>query len=487
MPSGRIHVGHEEVSRMSDEEKKPNINTIRYAAIGVLAVIITLALILLILTYLGENATNAGELQASIRIDTHDESVFVYHEGGDPLDMNKIQASINGFSVAPERITLLSSRGLSFIPGNVLGIETAGYERPSTLILWYNDVNGEKELARAELIPSFTIPASPTQTQYSTNTRPVQTDTIIAEVTQIAVNEQKPADDSKRGPIVQLWPLEPKVTPTPPPTLEPPVSGITFEVSTSSGEQPLTVQFKDTTEECTTNRLWKFGDGEESTDQFTSHTYIYPGTYTVTLSLTFCNEHENRAASEQIHVEPITRDDSYITGFKPATIQPGGRLNFIAKNNVDLRVGGRLYTLKENDAVKIELRSSGQGVITVIGSVIIDLVLPGSTLSINGEELASGSVTQTNGISFSDLAVSELSLHISPGQSAEIKGVVNGQNVISPNTKYGYFIHNIGPDSLGKMIIDAKEQKFVVQAGIKGVTQMAVPGPSFPPTTNPYA
>jgi hypothetical protein len=42
MVSGRIHVGHEKVTCMSDDEKKPNINTIRYAAIGVIAVNIIL-------------------------------------------------------------------------------------------------------------------------------------------------------------------------------------------------------------------------------------------------------------------------------------------------------------------------------------------------------------------------------------------------------------------------------------------------------------
>jgi hypothetical protein len=469
MASGRIHVGHEKGINMSGDEKKQNMNIIRYTAIGVIAVVVILALILLILTYLGENDNIVGEFQTSIRIDANGESVYVYHEGGDLLEMNRIQASIDGFNVAPGRITLLSSRGLHFVPGDVIGIETVGYERPSTLILWYTEAKGAKELARAELAPFSTTPVTPTQTQYSTNTHPVQTEIITAEVTQIVVNEQNPADDSETG-IVQLWPQETKVTPTP--TLEPLVSDVTFEISTNSGEQPLTVQFKDTTEECAATHLWEFGDGEESTDRFTSHTYIYPGTYTATLSVTFCNEYKSPAASEQIHVEPITREDGYVTGFKGAIILPGGMLNFIVKNNVGLRVGGRLYTLQENDAVKIELISSGNGAITVIGNVIVDLVLPESILSINGEEIAKGSVIQTTGIQFSNLAVSELSLHIAPGQSTEINGAINGYNVISPNMEYGYFIHNIGPDSTGKMIVDAREQKFVLQAGIKGITQI---------------
>lgn len=471
MASGRIPVGHEKVVRMSDEEKKINIKTIRYATIGVIAVIIVLALILLILTYLGGTAPIVLESQASIRIDADGDTVYVYHQGGDVLDMNNILVSIDGFTIGAERVRLISSRGLDFIPGDVMSIETSGYDRPSTLVLWYNDVKGKNELARAELAPpsTITITVTPTQTADSTNTSSVETSIIIPDVTQIMVHEQESADDSKTG-VVQIWPLEPEVTPIP--TLEPPVSTITFEISTNSGEQPLVVQFKDTTEECVVSRLFEFGDGTESTDRFTSHTYVYPGTYTATLSVTFCNGYESPSAFEEIHVDPITREDGYITGFRTATILPGGTLHFTSQNNVDLRVGGKLYALKKNDVVKIELSSRGQGAITIIDNLIIDLVLPESVLSINGEEIAQGSITQTNGISFLNLAVSELSLHISPGQSDEINGVISGNNVISPNTVYGYVIQNIGPDSMGKMIVNAKEQRFSLQAGIKGITQI---------------
>ncbi|MCL2460757.1 MAG: hypothetical protein FWF19_05340, partial [Euryarchaeota archaeon] len=110
--------------------------------------------------------------------------------------------------------------------------------------------------------------------------------------------------------------------------------------------------------------------------------------------------------------------------------------------------------------------------ITVLGNVIVDLTLPTSILYINEEEIARGSVIRINGISFSNLAVSNLSLHVSQGPSAEINGIVNGYNVISPNSEYGYVISNIGPDSVNRMIIDAREQRFVIQAGIKGITQV---------------
>jgi len=448
---------------MSDEGKKSNTKIFRYVAITLAAIIITIAFALLILTITGMDPF--GEPQASIHIDGSGGTVYVYHEEGDPLAMNKILVVLvasdgSTFNIPSEQVTLLSNAGTRFSQGDAISIEIAEYERPSTLIVLYQGTEGSRELARSELIPLTPMP----------------TPTPIPVVTQITVPEvqespaQHPGSTSQTG-TAQIWPLVSTVTPVP--TLVPVETAITFEVSTTSGEQPLTVQFRDTTQDCIVDRLWEFGDGGESTERFTSHTYVYPGTYMATLSATFCNGYESPAAFEQIHVSPVAREDSYITGFRSGTIQPGGQLDFIAKNNVDIRVGGRLYPLQENDIVKIELISAGQGTITVIGNVIIDLTLPTSILSINGEEIARGSLIRTNSISFSSLAVSDLSLHISQGPSAEINGIVNGYNVISPNNEYGYIISNIGQDSINRLILDAREQRFVLQAGIKGITQVA--------------
>jgi hypothetical protein len=442
---------------MSDEKNKSKKNRIRYFAIAIVAIIILIALILLVWTYTEGDALNAlnvfKEPEAFIRIDASGGIVYVYHEGGDPFDMDKMWVSIDGLIIPSEKLTLLSDAGTKFSPGDIIGIETTEHERPSTLILWYEGREGVRELARSGLTPQ------PTPT-------PVPTPVPTPQPTPEPPVEQTPSQEAG---VVQLWPLSGPPVPTPT-QLQ---TVITFEVSTASGDQPLTVQFRDTTQECIVDRLWEFGDGTEiATERFVSHKYVYPGTYMATLSIIFCNGYESPAAFKQIHVSPIAREDSYITGFRSATILPGGVLDFIVKSNVEIRVGGRLYLLQENDAVKIEIPSGGQGVITVMNNVIVDLTLPTSVLYVNGEEIARGNVARTNGITYSNLAVSDLSLHVSPGPSAEINGIVNGYNVISPNTEYGYFINNIGQDSTNKLILDAREQRFVLQSGIKGITQV---------------
>ena len=58
-----------------------------------------------------------------------------------------------------------------------------------------------------------------------------------------------------------------------------------FASSNPVGPAPLTVTFLDFSTNAT-GRVWDFGDGGTSTDQYPAHTYTNPGTYTVTLIAT---------------------------------------------------------------------------------------------------------------------------------------------------------------------------------------------------------
>jgi PKD repeat protein len=56
-----------------------------------------------------------------------------------------------------------------------------------------------------------------------------------------------------------------------------------FSANSTAGYTPLTIQFNDTSSGAPTGWSWSFGDGTTSSIQSPSHTYYYPGTYTVTL------------------------------------------------------------------------------------------------------------------------------------------------------------------------------------------------------------
>jgi len=59
-----------------------------------------------------------------------------------------------------------------------------------------------------------------------------------------------------------------------------------FTANTTTGLNPETVQFTDTSSNTPTSWLWDFGDGTTSTDQNPTHVYSLPGSYTVTLIAT---------------------------------------------------------------------------------------------------------------------------------------------------------------------------------------------------------
>ena len=58
-----------------------------------------------------------------------------------------------------------------------------------------------------------------------------------------------------------------------------------FRASPVQGATPLTVQFSDRSGGNVISYLWDFGDGEQSTQRNPTHTYLAPGTYTITLSV----------------------------------------------------------------------------------------------------------------------------------------------------------------------------------------------------------
>lgn len=59
-----------------------------------------------------------------------------------------------------------------------------------------------------------------------------------------------------------------------------------FTSDVTSGTAPLTVIFADQSYGVPTSWSWDFGDGDTSSSQNPAHTYLTPGTYTVSLTVT---------------------------------------------------------------------------------------------------------------------------------------------------------------------------------------------------------
>ena len=93
----------------------------------------------------------------------------------------------------------------------------------------------------------------------------------------------------------------PTATATPAPPLMPGRAPISFfMVSKSIGFAPMTVAFTDMSFNGPTSWDWNFGDGQTSTIRSPSHTFITPGTYSVSLKV--ANTHGESTTSRRIYV-----------------------------------------------------------------------------------------------------------------------------------------------------------------------------------------
>lgn len=97
-----------------------------------------------------------------------------------------------------------------------------------------------------------------------------------------------------------------------------------FLSTVESGTAPLTVQFVDSSVNTPTSWVWSFGDGNTSTLQNPSHTYMTEGTYTVTLTVTNAGGSDTMTKARYISVtyaEPLTSFTSNVTrGAAPLSV-----------------------------------------------------------------------------------------------------------------------------------------------------------------------
>ncbi|WP_318238897.1 PKD domain-containing protein [Methanolacinia petrolearia] len=95
-----------------------------------------------------------------------------------------------------------------------------------------------------------------------------------------------------------------------------------FNVSTTSGEIPLSVAFTDLTSVTPTSRLWEFGDGANSTEENPSHTYTMPGVYSVNLTISNSKGTNNTLKVNYISVNNTAPPAADFTSDKTSGMEP---------------------------------------------------------------------------------------------------------------------------------------------------------------------
>jgi PKD repeat protein len=121
--------------------------------------------------------------------------------------------------------------------------------------------------------------------------------------------------------------------PPPPQHNQPPQAG--FSASPHGGTAPLDVQFSDSSSDPDgdpISRHWNFGDGSsQSGGQSPSHTYLHPGNYTVTLTVSDPRGRTD-SKSKVIDVGAVAADfDHIVIAPSQATIEPGGSQAYTAE------------------------------------------------------------------------------------------------------------------------------------------------------------
>ena len=127
-----------------------------------------------------------------------------------------------------------------------------------------------------------------------------------------------------------------------------------FIATPTSGTDPLVVNFSDASGGNPTSWLWNFGDGNSSTEENPSHTYIGLGSNTVTLTAMNACDSDSQSKPDYITVEPVPPSNIVLT----ATLVSKGKSGKTAVNlawtgangsNVDIYRDGGFLTTTAND------------------------------------------------------------------------------------------------------------------------------------------
>jgi PKD repeat protein len=250
------------------------------AVAALIAIFVTVAAIFVV-TLLSHPIGDAAPAMIARNV-TVEGKLYIYHDGGDPLERGHFEILING-GKRTENFKLVDATGteydtwtswktgealvLSDVPDNAhIQIVGEGVNRAGSYWLLH-DIGGGG--SGGTVTPTPTETATPTPTETATPT--------------------------------------PTETATPTPTPEPLEASFTANVT--AGSVPLAVQFTDESIGDITSWSWDFGDGSTSTEQNPEHIYVSAGNYTV--SLTVSNAYGSDTCTREGYIQ-VSVEESFI-------------------------------------------------------------------------------------------------------------------------------------------------------------------------------
>ncbi len=505
------------------------------AVMALIAVFVTVAAIIgvTLLSYPPGDAAPAMIARSAV---AEDGNLYIYHDGGDPLERGHFELRIDGRDQIGDA-ALIDASGTRHEPGTWTTWETG-----EALVLAPDDgvtisINHRIQIVGegmsrtgsnwllheiGNVTPGQTVSPTPTQTATPTptGTTPTPTGTIsppapVANFTANITSGLAPLavqfTDASTGSLISWnWAFGDgttsaeqspghtytaagnytvSLTATGPggsgtetkvgyiTVLAPPAANFTANVT--SGPAPLAVNFTDQSAGNVTAWFWNFGDGTNSTAQNPIHTYAVAGTYTVTLNASNAYGNNTTVKGDYITVtSPQTRYNILLNTAegKSGSLMQGGYLEFrVTGANSYVELGGTRYNLAINDTVRLVMGANGNGNIFINGPMITVFSYNNIVLYINNNSKGSGSITGIYISNHSNL-VSTLTLNV-PAKRAWTKFEVDGQTLINGDDDQKITLYNLMPGADGKMNLDNSLMKIYFEGSIASYTleKSAVP------------
>lgn len=445
-PEEKIPLTEEETEDLEETDEESGEGELEIDIRIILIAVVAIAAILIAGVFVLLPMLSSAPPEVTITPSQSGEDLFLYLEKGPSIPIQELKFTLNGVVIPVDKLMLMGGAAWPWNEGTVLKVDTSGYAKPGSLAVISTKGDSEYLL--------FSTQADPTPTPTPTPT-PVPTPEPIIEPVQVIPEVP--------GTLPDYQPMTPMATQS----IDHGLS--MFEAVPSSGVQPLTVRFSDLTSVCALNRTWHFGDGLTSSMRYTEHTYPFPGTYTATLDLIFCDPDERMASPDrEITVLPMERQDTLLSGPGSATVLEGGVIFFTVKGpGTSLRIGGRDHYLEKGDHVRIDLNKGGAGYISIISNAILQCNFNPVTITVNNIELETGWLTNINIDQYDQIATTDLSIQIRTREPG-LRGLVNGAPAILAGPGQVVTLHNVGVDSTGKLLYSIQDQAgFSFRGGIE--------------------
>jgi PKD repeat protein len=459
--------------------------------------------------------------QFSANIERSGNVVYIYHDGGDPLQEARTVVMVNGQRVPSGDITFLHSQDWPWTAGKTMRIQFAGPGEPEIVSVIYSSGSQEELVYTSSLVTPGTTPipvttittAATTVPPVATTGVPVTTGAGIVPTASVPAGPMPPAADFTADPQAGQFPLtvqfterstggidswlwnfgdgESSTLQNPAHTYQNPgtytvtltvtnaygsgrksseafissgtVPAANLQAIPREGTAPLEVQFSDLSSGSPHSWEWSFGDETYSTDQNPIHTYYSPGTYTVTLTVSNQFGTNSKVLTNYVKVTSPEVVDVYLTGSQKGYLLPDCYLQFtVTGDSGSIKIGGTTYTFGDGDLVQLFPGDVDTAELDVNANGIQSFAFDDVRMFVNGELVRTGIVSGINVPAYKGLK-STFVIVIPPGES-RMTLYLGGSKVV-PGAGETVTIYNLREDSLGRLYLSTKIQAMSCRGG----------------------